>query len=133
MRRHLPALLALFAICPCLIGCGPSSYQVTYKVTTSDVKGDDPVIGHIADITTANATGGTEQFDKTALNWHEDFTVSAGGHLYLAAQNQSMPFLGESKYNSDITCEILVNGVSYKKSTSTGDASIASCSGVAGD
>lgn len=75
----------------------------------------------LADITYENETGGTEQrtvgIPWTSASWK----VQDGDFLYISAQNQ-----GET---GSVICEILIDGVSIKKSTSSGAYVIATCSG----
>jgi hypothetical protein len=87
---------------------------VIYRVTG--------VAANFADVTYQNAQGGTEQ-RHVSLPWNMTLTVNHGAFAYLSAQNASA-------YGA-ITCEIQVDGVPFKKSTSSGAYTIASCSGSA--
>lgn len=88
-------------------------YVVVYRIEGKDA--------YRASLTYSNAQGGTEQTD-VALPWYKTLNVPPGEHLYISAQNLS--------YQGDISCEIVVNGRSFRKSTSSGEFSIASCSGI---
>jgi hypothetical protein len=94
-----------------------TSTSITYTVTGGNGVGK-------ASLTYVNAQGGTEQMEVTTLPWSKSFTVSRGTFVYLSAQNTS---------NTDgtISCEITANSASFKKSQSSGVATIASCSGSA--
>lgn len=88
-----------------------STYAITYRVggrTTS------------ASLTYQNAQGGTEQ-KKVQVPWASTFNARSGAFLYLSAQNQ--------QDTGTISCEILVDNVVVKTSTSEGAYTIASCSG----
>jgi hypothetical protein len=74
-----------------------------------------------ADLTYENGSGGTEQQHDARVPWNKTLYVRPGQFVYLSAQN-GMEFGG-------ITCEILVEGHVYKRSTSSGGYTIASCSG----
>lgn len=92
----------------------PTKYQVSYKVTGTASR---------ASLTYENEQGGTEQ-TEVRIPWQETMTVGQGAFLYLSVQNE-----GES---GSVTCEIWVDGVKWKESTSRGAYVIASCSGSAG-
>jgi len=92
----------------------PTTYRVTYKVTGTASQ---------ASLTYRNEQGGTEQ-TKVRIPWQESLTVKRGAFLYLSAQNE-----GKS---GSVTCEIWVDDVKWKESTSSGAYVIASCSGSAG-
>jgi|SRR3990172_6512500 len=92
----------------------PTTYRVIYKVTGTASR---------ASLTYENAQGGTEQ-TVVSIPWQESMIVDSGDFLYLSAQNE-----GES---GSVTCEIWVDGVKWKESTSRGAYVIASCSGSAG-
>jgi hypothetical protein len=92
----------------------PTTYRVTYKVTGTASR---------ASLTYENEQGGTEQ-TEIRIPWQESMTVKRGAFLYLSAQNE-----GES---GSVTCEIWVDNVKWKESTSSGAYVIASCSGSAG-
>jgi hypothetical protein len=77
-----------------------------------------------AQLTYANATGGTEQHTVN-LPWSSDiFPTSADEFLYISAQNQG-------EYGS-VVVEILVDGVVWKTSESSGQYCIADASGAYG-
>jgi hypothetical protein len=92
-----------------------TSYTVTYEVT-----GDGAYSGSM---TYENETGGTEQGDYK-LPFRKVFDMGFGDFAYISAQNN-----GES---GKITCRILIDGIEWKKSTSSGAYAIASCSGSVG-
>ena len=90
---------------------GPSTREVTYRVSGTAT---------LTSLTYQNAQGGTVQ--RTAgLPWEETGTFKDGDFVYIAAQNQ-----GES---GGVTTEILIDGKSWKKTTSDGAYMIASCDG----
>ncbi len=91
----------------------PVFFNVTYRVTGSTSS---------ASLTYQNAQGGSEQHDVT-LPWSTSLSVDRGDFLYLSAQNESS--------FGDVTCEILINNVPFKASSSTADYGIATCSGSA--
>jgi hypothetical protein len=88
-----------------------TSYQVVYRVsgTTSS-----------ASLTYQNAQGGSEQ-KEVRLPWQLSLTGRSGQFLYMSAQN--------SMQSGTVICEIMLNGVSVKTSTSEGAYKIATCSG----
>ncbi|HNT76392.1 MAG TPA: hypothetical protein PKH77_15360, partial [Anaerolineae bacterium] len=92
----------------------PTTYRVTYKITGTASR---------ASLTYQNAQGGTEQ-TVVSIPWKESLIVESGDFLYLSAQN-------EGEFGS-VTCEIWVNDVKWKESTSQGAYVIATCSGSAG-
>lgn len=94
----------------------PARYNITYRVSGS-ARG--------ASVTFENAQGGTEQFERVSPPWNHTMVVDEGSFLYLSVQNQ-----GE---HGSVTCEIELNGRSWRKSSSTGGYVIASCSGSAGE
>ena len=73
-----------------------------------------------ADLTYQNADAGTEQINSV-VPYGLSFTMKRGSFVYVSAQNT-----GES---GTISCEILINSKSFKKSTSSGAYKIATCSG----
>jgi hypothetical protein len=86
--------------------------DVTYSVTGS---------ARLASITMTNGQGGTEQQD-VALPWSQPVIgLRSGQFVSLSVQNGS-DF-------GDVTCEIRVNGTSFKTSTSSAPYGIADCSG----
>lgn len=91
----------------------PATHRVTYRVSGT---------ASMAGLTYENAQGGTEQHD-VALPWSTSLTVDQGAFLYLSVQNQGS--------FGDVQCEILVDDVAYKQSTTSADYGIASCSGNA--
>jgi hypothetical protein len=122
----LAVSLGLFGTFWCLLQLGgvlsslsnysaPTTYRVTYKVTGTATG---------ASVTYENPQGGTEQDDYVSIPWEKSFTFGRGDFVYLSAQN-------DSEYGS-VACEIWVNEVKWKTSTSRGAYSIASCSGLVG-
>jgi len=91
-----------------------SPLEVTYKIT-----GTAPDVF----ITYQNAQGGTAQ-TYAGVPWQYSMTVTRGKFLYVSAQNQE-------GYGS-VTCEIWINGVQWRNSTSQGGYVISTCSGSAG-
>jgi hypothetical protein len=94
-----------------------TSTSITYTVT-----GGNGVTK--ASLTYENEQGGTEQMEVSTLPWTKSFTVKRGTFVYLSAQNTS-------RSDDTITCEITANGSSFKRSQSSGIATIATCSGAA--
>lgn len=92
----------------------PSGYSVRYRVAGTAKAGS---------MVWENSQGGTEMGDYN-LPWQKSFTFAGGDFVYISAQNQ-----GET---GSIICQIWVNGVKWKESTSTGAYSIATCSGSVG-
>ena len=73
-----------------------------------------------ASMTYTNAEGGTAQEDA-ALPWSKTLSgVESGDFLYVSAQ---------LKDKGDITCEVLVGGESFKKTTSRGEYVICTADG----
>lgn len=91
-----------------------SPIQVTYKISGSASQ---------VFITYQNGQGGTEQ-KEAVIPWQYTMTVNHGTFLYISAQNQ-----GD---NGSVSCEIWVNGVKWRDSTSDGAYVISDCSGSAG-
>jgi hypothetical protein len=94
------------------VSSSPTVRTVIYRVSGSTT---------FADLTYENGSGGTEQQHDARVPWTKTLYVRPGQFVYLSAQN-GMEFGG-------ITCEILVEGQVYKRSTSSGGYTIASCSG----
>lgn len=92
----------------------PSEYRVRYNVAGTARAGS---------MVWENSQGGTEMGDYR-LPWDKTFTFEEGDFVYISAQNQ-----GET---GSIICQIWVNGVKWKESTSTGAYSICTCSGSVG-
>lgn len=93
--------------------------QVTYKITRSNAN-----IAGEASVTYTNEQGGTEQTTAKFATWDKTFTMARGSSAYLSVQNPAD--------NGGVTCEIMVNGASFKRSQSDGPYVIATCSGVIG-
>ena len=91
-----------------------ASHTVTYKISGT-ARG--------ASLTYTNASGGIEQQEAVALPWQQSFSARRGQFVSISAQNAGR--------SGSITCEILLDGVSVKTSTSEGAYRIASCSGSA--
>ena len=89
------------------------TYDVTYKVSGSTKK---------ASVTLENASGGTEQFD-ISVPWSKTyFGMQKGDFVYISAQN--------AQSSGSIKAEIIIDGRTYRKSESSGQYVIASCSGL---
>lgn len=73
------------------------------------------------DITLNNPTGGTEQYSNAGLPSNFTYNDFKDNFLYISAQNQG-------EYGT-VTVNILVNGILYKTSTSSGAYVIATASG----
>lgn len=91
-------------------------YTVTYSVGGTTT---------MASLTYENASGGTEQKDVKVPWSGQTFNAKRGQFLYVSAQNGS-------EYGT-ISCEILINGKTWKKSSSDGAYAIATCNGSAGN
>ena len=112
-----------FAMLYVIFGCGGTSsypppksgYTVKYEV-----RGDGC---YRASLTYSNAQGGTEQYD-VKLPFSKSYLMKLGDFAYVSAQNDND--------RGKITCRIYVDGVEWKKSTSSGAYVIASCSGLVG-
>jgi hypothetical protein len=73
-----------------------------------------------ASLTYINSQGGTVQ-ETITTPWTKTYTMKADDFLYVSAQNQNA--------SGSITSEILINGVTFKTTTSTGSYVIATASG----
>jgi len=112
----------------------PPTFRVAYRVTGS-------VVG--AFVTYANYQGNTEQQevelyhsrDQTFTPWVYEIVFPRppyGVFFYVSAQSQGTPRRA-SELTWWVGCEILVNGKPWREAHSTGEASIASCSGRFGE
>jgi len=99
---------------PILFEPTTTTYHVRYEIVGTAKE---------ASLTWNNSQGGTEQGDYI-IPYKQTFTFSRGDFAYISAQN-----LGKT---GNITCQIWVNDVKWKESTSTGAYSIATCSGSVG-
>lgn len=88
----------------------PSDPKVTYKISGT---------ANSALITYMNASGNIAQENNARVPWKKTFKQGVS-HLSVSAQN---------KGGGTITCEILIDGERFKKTTSKGDYAIAECSG----
>lgn len=123
----LAAVLLLLIIVGCgglwlLGGAGRAASSTSRAGATAAVSYRVSGSGRSASLTYTNATGGIEQKEAVRLPWEQTFTGRAGQFVSISAQNQ-----GQS---GSVTCEILVDGVVVKHSTSDGAYTIASCSGA---
>jgi len=121
MRIHnlLIACLIVAGLLAATLACGstptpPPTYEVKYRVTGTAARAS----------LTYETPSGTEQQQKVKLPWYITFDATLGQFAYLSAQNE-----GES---GNVIVEILVDGLPWKKATSSGAYSIASCSGSVG-
>lgn len=96
-------------------GNASTSLTVTYEVDALP-----GVTGSSSSLTYANETGNTEQH-KVDLPWRLQFEAQPGQFLYLSAQSGG--------YGN--ACKIKVDGVVLERADSSGQYSIASCSGTA--
>ncbi len=93
---------------------GASTYKVRYEIIGST---------SAATVTWMNSQGGIEQGEYT-LPFRKNFSFDRGGYASIAAQNY---------YDSGtITCQIWVNDVLWRESSSSGAYSIALCNGFIG-
>jgi hypothetical protein len=76
---------------------------------------------YLADLTMENGTGGTEQKEGVVLPYTRTISMKKGDFMYISAQN--------ALDHGTIKCEILVNGVTFKKAESSGAYTIATCNG----
>lgn len=86
-----------------------SGYQVKYVLSGN---------ARSAFVTYMNETGGTEQINAN-LPWSKEMNVELGAPLSIVAQNDGA---------GSITCEIWVNGIKRKTSTSTAQYGVVTCS-----
>ena len=91
---------------------------VVYQATTGRHDG--------MSLTMENSQGGTEQYDTGYHNEYERTLTGFdyGDFAYLSAQCDDA--------NCTVKCRILVNGIIWRESTSSGSYAIASCSGRLG-
>jgi hypothetical protein len=89
-----------------------TDFSVTYKISGT---------ARSASLTYTNASGGIEQKEAVRLPWEQSFSARSGQFVSISAQNQGS--------SGTVTCEILLNGVVVKQSTSTGAYTIAACNG----
>ena len=114
--------LAIVVIALLLVACStgpapaptPHTYRVIYRVGGFASK---------ASLTYETASG-TEQRTVT-LPWETAFDVKRGQFVYLSAQNETD--------RGSVTAEIIVDGASWKKATSTSEYGIANVSGSVGE
>lgn len=92
----------------------PVVREVTYRV-------EGVVLGGRVSLTMQNAEGGTEQ-TTASLPYERTLRMRPGSFSYISVQNR-----GSSGH---LSCEILVDGEPFKKSTSSGGYAIATCSGI---
>lgn len=85
--------------------------QITYRIKGSASR---------VSLTYNNAQGGTEQ-KEARVPWEISFNARSGAFLYVSAQNNGSM--------GTVTCEILVDGLVVRTSTSEGAYKIATCSG----
>ena len=91
-----------------------TTYELRYRVVGGS--------GVSASLTYRNATGDTEQVGNQGLPWEKTFTVRAGYFAYISAQNRHD--------SGGLGCEIWLDGVLMKQSSSSGAYVIASCNGT---
>jgi hypothetical protein len=75
----------------------------------------------MVDVTLSNPSGGTEQYTDRILPYTYTFSSYEGDFLYISAQNQGS--------SGTVTTKIIVDGSTFKESTSSGAYVIASASG----
>ena len=123
MKKLLFVVIA-FSMLYVVFGCGGTS---SYPPPKSDYTVKYDVIGEsgcrAASLTYENAQGGGEQFDAK-LPFSKYYTMEKGSFAYISAQNDND--------RGKITCRIYVDGVEWKKSTSSGAYVISTCSGLVG-
>ncbi|RIK35109.1 MAG: hypothetical protein DCC58_20875 [Chloroflexi bacterium] len=91
--------------------------RVTYRVEHSTSPSE-------MSLTYATDQGGTAQEDVRVSRWEKNYTMSRGDFAYISVQN--------GIDSGTVTCEILLDGRPWKKTTSSGAYVIASCSGSVG-
>jgi len=91
-------------------------FNVQYKITGSATS---------ASLTWENEQGGTEQGDYRLPYTQSSMKMDRGDFAYLSAQNQGRA--------GTVTCNIYVNDDLWRTSTSSGEYSIVTCSGLIGD
>ena len=111
MNKTLLIIMALLLLMSCT-SLSQQPFHVEYWVTgtTSSVS-----------LTYENKSGDTEQIASASVPWSLKFDAPPGQFLYVSAQN--------CRSSGNVTCQILINGVEQKTSTSQGGYVIATCSG----
>jgi hypothetical protein len=107
-----------------LIGNDPSSNVVNPLKLTHEVVYRVEGGAQSAMITYNNDQNGTEQVNEALLPWTKTYELDNGQFATLVAQSGS--------YGSTITCIIIVDGKEWKRSTSSGDFVIVTCTGWLG-
>ena len=115
-----------------IAGCAPTPVatgpwpEVTYSLTGVCVQsqydpspGTQPCVGGDANITIENSTGGTEQSTVT-FPYELRFIRAPGEFVYISGQLQG---------GGTVTCQITSGGRQVQYATSSGEFSIATCSG----
>jgi hypothetical protein len=113
-------VLALGALVALLVAMQPSeetaprgaAHRIEYRVSGSLTR---------TTVTYTNTTGGTEQFD-TRLPWRRTFVMENVTYVYVGALSA-----GET---GTLTCQIYLDGVVWKESTSSGTGAMVTCGGV---
>jgi hypothetical protein len=117
MLKYLPLAILIIAVVACggAAATAPAQpIQVIYKI--------DSTMKYIPlRLTYANETGATVQ-EKAMSPWEKKFTAKPGQFVYLSAQ------LDDGKAD-DVSCNIAVNGATLQEAKSTGQYTIATCSG----
>ncbi len=125
-RWLVPVVLAVVVVFACLAGLAflywvgdttlSAGHEVTYRLG-----GTAETVG----ITYSNVQGGTEQRDAVRTNWTHAMTgVERGQFVYISAQNNGR--------SGSVSCQIVVDEVVFRESTSSGAYAIATCSGRVG-
>jgi hypothetical protein len=111
MKAITIGLVLLVFLVACDLRDPKQTYSIQYRVTGS---------ARSADITISVPAGGTEQRPVSLPYTSPTYTFKGFEHAYISAQNK-----GEY---GDVTTEILVNGSTHKRASSSGAYTIASVS-----
>ena len=103
MNRTLLIIMALLLLMSCT-----SLSQQPFHVEYSGLQGTTSSVS----LTYENKSGDTEQIASASVPWSLKFDAPPGQFLYVSAQDR--------RSSGNVTCQILINGVEQKTSTSQG-------------
>jgi hypothetical protein len=112
MKKAATLVLALALLGACGESGGGKSHSMEYRVTGT---------ARSINVTFRNAGGDISQESERAVPWGYRFTVKEGQAVYVSAQNQES--------FGTVTCEIWLDGVQVKSSTSSGAYTICTAGG----
>lgn len=107
----------------------PEKHTVRYEVTSSNGKARYGSVadGINANVTMTTPTGNVQATPDVPMKRDTgdpvEYEFSSGEFVYISAQNNG--------YYGDITCSIIVDGVTISENTSSGQHAIATCKGNA--